>query len=211
MKLEHITKAYSDKVIFSDFSLALPKSGAVTLMGPSGCGKTTLLRILCGLETPDSGHVEAENARIAVVFQEPRLLPHKNACDNLRIATGCSEQQACELLQELGFDPTDCKKYPAELSGGMQQRVSIARAILFGGDIYVLDEAFKGVEEILRKQLIERFKKLSQNALVVQVTHQRDEAELLGGEIITLAADPCRVAQRGFSDNSPNFGDNMEK
>lgn len=196
MKIEHLTKAYGEKVIFSDFTLPLPETGIVSLTGPSGCGKTTLLRLICGLEPITAGNLDTEGARIAVVFQEPRLLPHRTAAENLTVACGCTAQQAEEMLESFGFNPEDCRKFPRELSGGMQQRVALSRALLFGGEVYLLDEAFRGLEEELRRDAIRRFAALKDTALILNVTHQPEEMKWLGGEVVTLSRYPCQILSR---------------
>ena len=194
MKIEGLCKSYGDRVIFDGLSFELPDSGVISLMGPSGCGKTTLLRILSRLEEPDSAVFLPTFSKISYVFQEPRLIPSLTAAENVVCASGVTDGEACEMLSRLGFSDDDCRKLPSELSGGMKQRVSITRALLFNGEIFLLDEAFKGLDAELKEICAGLITEKAQRAPVIFVTHDRDEADLLGGSVALLSGTPAVIS-----------------
>lgn len=181
IRLEHVQAGYPDQCIFTDLSAALPERGAIALMGPSGLGKTTLLRLLAGLLKPRKGSITGlENKRIAFLFQEDRLLPWLTALENVKIVS--DEGRAREWLARMEIEETE--KYPREMSGGMQRRVSLARAMAFGGDVLLLDEPFKGLDEGLRQRVAEKIQ--GRAALTVLSIHDRAEAALMEAEIWNL-------------------------
>ncbi|MBE5784533.1 MAG: ABC transporter ATP-binding protein [Clostridiales bacterium] len=178
IRLENITCSYGEKTPVKDLTLTLPDTGVVGIFGPSGRGKTTLLRLLSGRIEPKAGEISGlTDKRVSVVFQEDRLLPWRTALENVAIVKDSSEVQAKELLASMEL-VAETDKLPRELSGGMQRRVALARALNFGGDILLLDEPFKGLDEALRLRIIERVK--GSFPLIVIATHDRAEAELLG-------------------------------
>ena len=188
MKLSNISKSYDNKKIIDSLSLELPKNGTVAVMGPSGYGKTTLLRIIAGLEKAHSGNITDKGERVSYAFQEPRLFPWLSALDN--VVLSCDDRdKALEWLSlvELG---SDAAKLPHELSGGMEQRVSLARALAYDADLYILDEPFTGLDEGLKSRLYSLVKERAKKALVLIVTHDRNEAEALADEIITFESSP---------------------
>lgn len=195
IELVSISKSYDRQIILKDFSLTLPEKGIVCLQGPSGCGKTTLLRLLAGLETPDSGEIkgllyakaEPHGPKIAMVFQEDRLLPSFSARRNIAIVN--KEEDPDPLMERLGILDAADKPVHA-LSGGMQRRVALARAMAYGGEIYLLDEPFKGLDQATKKRVMDQFKPLGEKALVIVVTHDAAEAKYLGGWTIELAGPP---------------------
>ena len=145
MKLANVSFAYDDKVILDYFSLELPDAGITALAGPSGCGKTTLLRLLAGLETAQSGTIDAP-ADTALLFQEDRLLPGLTAAEQLRVVLPKSESpmpwlEAVGLADAAGLSPE-------ELSGGMRRRVALGRCLAYGQrkKLLLLDEPFTGID-----------------------------------------------------------------
>ncbi|MBR1972653.1 MAG: ABC transporter ATP-binding protein [Oscillospiraceae bacterium] len=186
LKLTNISHRYGDRPVLKDISLTLSRGQRLALMGPSGCGKTTLLRIALGLLKPVFGTVENTFAKTAVVFQEPRLLPWRTALENVNAVLSDSPatvEQARKQLALLGLaDAAD--KYPRELSGGMQQRVALARALALDGDLLVLDEPFKAMDEALRRSVMAQV--ATTQAAILLVTHDEAEAAALGCEIIKL-------------------------
>lgn len=186
LKLQNISHCYGDHAVLKNISLVLNPGQRIALMGPSGCGKTTLLRIAMGLLKPTEGNVDNSFQRTTAVFQEPRLLPWRTARENVNLVLGDRKDTAATAqmwLSRLGLsDGAD--KYPRELSGGMQQRVAIARAMAVGGDLLVLDEPFKGLDEALRMQVIGEVSRTE--AAILLVTHDRKEAEQLGCKIVDL-------------------------
>ena len=175
--LDNVSCAYDGKPVLQSLTLALPESGTVALTGPSGTGKTTLLKLIAGLITPVSGHVKGlSGKRVSMVFQEDRLLPWRTALENVALFCG-DEALARETLVKLELlDALD--KRPSALSGGMQRRVALARALCYGGDILLLDEPFKGLDDALNIRVAIQVK--GRFPLMVLATHDMAEAGLLG-------------------------------
>ena len=176
--IDLVKKSLGDQLVLNDLSIEFPNVGCVVIMGESGCGKTTLLRILAGLEKADSGTIEGfGRENVAMSFQEYRLFPTLSALDNARIASPLSKDAATvaakDLLTRLGFTETDMKKKPSALSGGMRQRVSVARAILSEKPILLFDEPTKELDAEMRRTLIELFAEAAKTRLLVSVTHMR--------------------------------------
>ena len=194
MKITEVTLSFDGQTVMEKFSLTLPKQGLVALMGPSGAGKTTLLRVMMGLETPQSGRVDTENAKVALLFQEDRLLPWLTARQNVEAVLGPNEkQQAAKALGSMGLEEQAWDKLPEELSGGMRRRVALARLICYGGDIWLMDEAFKGLDRESRDALIPFFKQQAETRLIVLVTHEKEDAVRLGAQIIELEGPPLKI------------------
>ena len=164
------------------------------IIGPSGCGKTTILNIVAEL-TEYQGKVEREQKGISYIFQNNRLLPNLNVQDNLEYVLSTIEKDKNERMKKIDkiLDIVELaqrrKAYPHELSGGMQQRVSMARAFIYPSQILLMDEPFKGLDIALKKKLIAAFLKLWQqdNKTVIFVTHDVDEALLLADKIVLLS------------------------
>lgn len=194
MKITEVILSFDGQTVMEKFSLALPKQGLVALMGPSGAGKTTLLRVMMGLETPQSGRVDTENAKVALLFQEDRLLPWLTARQNVEAVLGPNEkQQAAKALCCMGLEKQAWDKLPEELSGGMRRRVALARLICSGGDVWLMDEAFKGLDRESRDALIPFFKQQAETRLIVLVTHEKEDAVRLGAQIIELEGPPLKI------------------
>ena len=186
LELTKISHSYGDRQILADITFALAPGQRIALMGPSGCGKTTLLKIALGLLAPTEGTVRNTFLRPAAVFQEPRLLPWRTAAENVALILGDRKNalpQALAALERLELEEAG-DKYPRELSGGMQQRVAIARALAADPDLLVLDEPFKGLDEALRRRVLETVGRTE--AAVLLVTHEEWEAEALGCQILRL-------------------------
>ena len=187
IELIDISKAYGDKPVLQDLSLTL-KGGSVTcIKGASGCGKTTLLKIMTGLEVPDSGEILGVPEKISFVFQEDRLAEDFGAVSNVRLVTGKTvpKHVIAEHLKEIGLgDALD--KPVRDFSGGMKRRVAIVRAVLFDGDLMCMDEPFKGLDRELRYQVMDYVKKYTAGKTVICVTHDREEADYMGGELIEM-------------------------
>ena len=166
MTLTDVFFSYGEKVILDHFSLSLPDAGITALAGPSGCGKTTLLRLLGGLECPQSGVLEAPNAEeTAFLFQENRLLPWRTVEEHLtdvlpRHRWG-EAAKWLELVELAGEEGTR----PAALSGGMARRLALGRCLALGGRLYLLDEPFAGVDpehalQLACDKFIRRFRRV---------------------------------------------------
>lgn len=186
IKINQISKSYGEKKIFEQFSLEIPSNQITCILGDSGIGKTTLLNMIAGI-TPYQGEILAEK-KIAYIFQEPRLIPTMKVIDNLRfISPEVKEEDIDSLLSKLEI--LDKKNmYPNELSGGEQQRVSIARAFLYDAPIILMDEPFSSLDISLKYRLICYFAELwnANKKTVVFVTHNIDEALLLANTICIL-------------------------
>jgi ABC-type nitrate/sulfonate/bicarbonate transport system, ATPase component len=198
LKIHNLTKNYNGKTVLEQFSLQLPSTGTVCLFGPSGCGKTTLLNCIAGLEPFDSGEIEgAGTGKISYLFQENRLLPWISAKDNiatvLRGKAGQNAEQAEKWLGLVGLAEAGNKR-PAELSGGMRRRVALARALAYGGDLYLMDEPFQGLDAERRDEMIALLQKETAGALKIIVTHDFEEAEMLADVIYILEGPPVRIA-----------------
>jgi len=194
----------------SGINMKVNSGDFVSLIGPSGCGKTTLLRVIADLEKPTSGTISVEGkspnqARLdrsyGYVFQTPALLPWRNIESNIHLPlemSGYSKSEQKKLSEKYlslvsltGFE----KKYPWQLSGGMQQRVSIARALSFDPDMLLMDEPFGALDEITRDRLNEELLRLWEQTqkTVVFVTHSIPEAVFLSSKIVVMSARPGKI------------------
>lgn len=194
LQFRNLSVKFNDEYIIKDFSLSLPERGAVCFFAPSGSGKTTLLRVLSGLTSPESGSIEGlENKKFSLLFQENRLLPQLSALDNLKLVLPRERQHEAQLwLEKLGLG-NDANKTPLQLSGGMNRRLAIARALAYGGDIYLLDEPFQGLDEDSLQHTLSMVKEATKDALLILVTHRREEALALCDSIITLGNRPLEA------------------
>ena len=181
ISLSHITAGYPGRRVLEELSLTLPQEGAVALMGPSGVGKTTLLRLLAGLLAPEKGEISGlSGKKIAFLFQEDRLLPWLTAQKNVELVSNA--ERAREWLARMEIASPE--QYPREMSGGMQRRVALARALAYGGDVLLLDEPFKGLDESLRARIAGRIR--GQAALTVLSVHDQAEAALMDAKILSF-------------------------
>ena len=190
LELKEIFLSFGGHAVLSDCSLHLVPSERIALMGPSGCGKTTLLRTALSLQPPDSGTVVCRAHKPAAVFQEPRLLPWLTALENVNLVLSDTPEtlpaarawlECMELADSAGL-------YPAELSGGMQQRVSLARALACEPDLLVLDEPFKGLDAMLCDRILTVLNLSLEGASVLLATHREEEALALGCRIVRYNA-----------------------
>jgi len=202
--LFELRKAFGDLPVLDGFSLDLPERKVTAILGPSGCGKTTLLHILSGLIPPDSGERRGlGEARFSYVFQEPRLVPSLTALENvelvLRSSFGVPErrERALRFLEGVGLSEARDQR-PRQLSGGMRQRVSLARAFAYPADILLLDEPFQSVDLRTRTGLMDAFLELqtADPRTVVFVTHEVKEALYLGDIVTVLSDKPARILDR---------------
>jgi NitT/TauT family transport system ATP-binding protein len=207
--LEHIFKSWEDLKLFEDFSVKF-KAGIITCMlGPSGCGKTTLLNMLNGHVQPDSGSIQGlEDKRISYVFQEPRLLPWKTVTENVMfVLKGVFTQEEARHRAWKYLEMVELKDfrdyYPSQLSGGMKQRVSLARAFSYPADLILMDEPFSSLDARLKENLLKAFIRLWEidQRTVVFVTHEPDEAIQVGHEIIVLSKPPVSIKKTFTKDD----------
>lgn len=188
VSFEKVSFSYGKTPVLQDVTWHLPDSGVVCLWGASGCGKTTALRLLAGLEKPNSGMVSGVG-RVSMVFQENRLLLWRTALDNVRL-TGADRKSAGVLLATLGLTAEEVIAYPRQLSGGQQRRVALARALAAESDILLLDEPFNGLDEDTWQDVVPLIQKVAESRPVVLVTHIREQVEALGAKLISLGAAP---------------------
>lgn len=187
LELKNISLSYGDLRVLRDVSLRLDPGERIAVMGPSGCGKTSLLRVIAGLQSPDSGTVKLAARRLSFVFQEPRLLPWLTAEENVRLVLPDAHQgeDAAAWLSRFGLsDAAD--KLPAELSGGMQQLVSLARALVCAPDLLLLDEPFKALDAAAKQNAIATVSD-GTDAAIILVTHDACEAEALGCRVMDFS------------------------
>ena len=186
--INNLTKSFGDKLVIDDFSAKFPEKGLYLLLGESGVGKTTLLRMISGLDTDYSGEIIGGGfPNTSFAFQEYRLFPTLSAIDNIVCAVSekrdvAARERAKELLSELGFSDAEMSLAPHELSGGMKQRVSLARAIARSTPLLLLDEPTKELDPDNRAIVAQIISELSEKACIVVVTHDpelKSEHEIL--------------------------------
>lgn len=195
LKFNKIEKWFSDLCVLKDFSMDINREEIVCIIGPSGCGKSTVLNICSGILEPSKGTIINNSSNISYVFQEDRLLPWKNVYDNVHIVNSSSSKEQClDLLKNVGLDGFE-KHYPSQLSGGMRQRCSIARAFNFDADLLLMDEPLKSLDYTLRLNMIKHILNLWNRTKknIIYVTHEIDEAILLGDKILVLSQRPSKV------------------
>ncbi len=170
-------------------SLSLADGELIAVMGPSGCGKSTLLNLIAGFMKPTGGELKSDFQKIAYVFQEPRLFPWLTVEQNLRavLPKETTDHDIHDTLSFVGLPETK-NMFPTELSGGMKSRVSLARALAFGGDLYLFDEPMAALDEELRKDLARglRNKLREVGASAILVTHDRETALIFADRIVEL-------------------------
>lgn len=192
--VENLYKAFGDTEVLRDLSFTVASGEFLTILGASGCGKTTLLRILCGLETADSGHIRLDGKDITdaapekrpvnTVFQSYALFPHMTVFDNIAYPLRLRKipkaertvrvREMLELVQMSGYE----KRYPAELSGGQKQRIAIARALVGTPKVLLLDEPLGALDFHLRRRMQTELKRIQKSLGItfVYITHDQEEA-----------------------------------
>ena len=210
VSVRNITKNYGEVEALRDMSLEFPRGQLTSLLGPSGCGKTTLLKIIAGLLLPTSGYVEVNGKTVqgpgpdrAFVFQDFALLPWSTVLNNVAFGLemrGVAKSEREAIAEKyigdvglLGFEHS----YPHELSGGMRQRVGLARALSVDADVLLMDEPFSAVDEQTRRKFQEDLLNLVQNEnkTFIFVTHSIEEAVYVSDQIAILLPRPSRVSE----------------
>jgi NitT/TauT family transport system ATP-binding protein len=191
----------ADVVAVDGLDLAVAPGEFVAIIGPSGCGKSTLLRMIAGLERVDEGSIEVDRSAIAYVFQDAHLLPWRTVLDNaalplelLGLDTASCRSAARRAIESVGLGDA-APRYPAQLSGGMRMRVSLARALVTEPRLLLLDEPFAALDEITRQGLDDQLRALwrATGTTVLFVTHSIAEAAYLAERAVVLTRRPARV------------------
>ena len=201
IRIENINKRYKDNIIFNNFQIDFYENKINCILGKSGCGKTTLLNIISGVVKNDESDFKGiEDLGVSYIFQDDRLIDWLSVEDNIKlvIKKHYSEDKVNELCEKylklVGIYEYK-NYYPQRLSGGMRQRVNIARAFIYPSKIIIMDEPFKSID-IKNKQIImENFKKILEedNRTVLFVTHDIDEALYLGDVAFILGDRPLKI------------------
>jgi NitT/TauT family transport system ATP-binding protein len=198
VELEGVRREFGRQVVIAGMDLRIENGEFLAVLGPSGCGKSTLLRMIARLDQPDAGRIrvepDGERFQIAFVFQDAHLLPWRNVLDNAALplelmgaARAERHEKARTALEQVGLrDALD--RYPAQLSGGMRMRVSLARALVTDPRLLLLDEPFAALDEITRFHLDVQLRELwqSRGMTVIFVTHSVSEAAFLANRAIVL-------------------------
>ena len=199
IEVQQLEKSFSGTVqaLFSGLSFSVDDHECLCLLGPSGCGKTTLLRLLMGLEKPSSGTVQmnpALSGKMSYVFQEPRLIPWRTCLENVLLPLELTSQnnpaarsRAIELLEKIGLNDR-LEHFPDQLSGGMQMRVALARALITQPKIVLLDEPFAALDERTRFRMQDLLLELKArlDLQYIFVTHSIAEAVYISDRILLL-------------------------
>ena len=197
IKLDNITKKYDNKLVLDAFSYEFLNTGLYALVGESGAGKTTLLRIIAGLDQEFSGKISGCSKKdVSMMFQEHRLFKGLSAIDNILVssfhkATATDVNTTKDFLRRLRLDEKDFKLCPDELSGGMKQRISFARAVLKNSKVLLLDEPLKELDSELANEFINIIIEQAKTRLVIIVTHR---LEFLGENLFEIIKIPKQNA-----------------
>jgi NitT/TauT family transport system ATP-binding protein len=210
VSVRNVSKVYGDVQALKDLSLEFPRGELTSLLGPSGCGKTTLLKIIAGLLEPTSGQIEVNGQKVtgpgpdrSFVFQDFALMPWASVMRNVAfglelrgVAKLEREAIAEKYIREVGLAGFE-KKFPHQLSGGMRQRVGLARALSVNAQVLLLDEPFSAVDEQTRRKFQEDLLELVKNEkkTFIFVTHSIEEAVYVSDQIAILLPRPSRVSE----------------
>ncbi|MBI2881201.1 MAG: ABC transporter ATP-binding protein [Candidatus Tectomicrobia bacterium] len=213
IRFQSVTKSFGPVEVYREISFEVNRGELVTLFGPSGCGKTTLLRTLAGLEKSDAGRISVDlpqrtgnsgTLAVSIVWQDPRLIPWRTAEENVTFALELKDpsmprdervRRAAEALAFVGLSPAR-NKLPRELSGGMRQRVNLARALALDAPLLLMDEPLANLNEVTEKKLLlDKILNLwgLHAKTILYVTHSVNEALFLSDRIVALAGKPTSV------------------
>jgi NitT/TauT family transport system ATP-binding protein len=205
-----VSKSFGQQPVIAPSNLTIEEGEFVTLIGSSGCGKTTFLRVCAGLEMPTSGTIKIFGKspaaacaahEIGVAFQRPALVPSRTALQNVQLTIKVTGQagalEPAELLRHFGLDEA-LNRYPHQLSGGMQQRVNIACALVHQPRLLLLDEPFGAVDELTRERLVDWLAGVLREArkTAILVTHSVEEAVTLSNRILVMSQRPATIIDK---------------
>lgn len=203
LSIKNLTKEYDGNLVLDNFSIDFDDNVINCILGESGCGKTTILNIIAGLEDFKKGEITGVNeSTFSYIFQETRLLNWYNVRKNMEFVLADSQVEDIDSRIEKYLAITGLDKYadyyPGQLSGGMKQRLSIARAFAYPGEILLMDEPFKALDMKLKKELTEEFLKLwaEDRRTVLFVTHELEEAMMMADNVHILGGSPLREVYR---------------
>ena len=205
VQIDHLNKYFEDVHALEDISLSVEEGEFLSVIGVSGCGKSTLIRIIGGLETASSGTVLVNGQavlkptrKIGFVFQDHRLLPWLTVTENIRLALKKDEKNQKETVEKylalVGLEKF-ADAYPKQLSGGMAQRVAIARSLANRPDILLLDEPFGALDAMTRISMQLELQKIwkAQKTTMILITHDIDEAVYLGQRVVVMSPRPGKI------------------
>lgn len=204
LSIKDMSKSFKSIKVFEKINFSISRGEFISLLGPSGCGKTTLLRCIMGLVTPDEGqllfegrditNVPVDRRGFSIVFQDYALFPHMNLYNNVayplkiqKLEKAKIKERVAYALNALGIEAA-AKKYPHELSGGMQQRAAIARSLVMGSQLMLLDEPFSALDAMVKVDLSEELKELQRRFSITMfmVTHDQIDAVSLSDKILLM-------------------------
>ena len=185
--LAGVYKSYGTKQVLQNFFGIFPAGEITCILGPSGCGKTTLLRLVLGLEKPDSGQISGLGLWNSAAFQENRLIPGLSAMGNLTLACGSvPNHELRRQLLAVGLQESDLEMPSRELSGGMKRRVALVRAMAAHSNLVVLDEPFQGLDADTRRHVMEYIKASRAGRTMLVVTHDPADVQELGAGVLEM-------------------------
>ena len=182
---DDISFAYGERQVFRSFSLSLPDKVTI-LEGPSGSGKTTLLKMAARLLKPQAGRISGVPERVSFTFQENTLLPWFTARGNVEAVLPRDRRSEAEIWLKLMELADVMDSLPGNMSGGQQRRVAIARALAYGGELFIMDEPLKGLDEPLQRRIVPRI--LEQVPRLIVTSHSAFETQLWGGTAVDIGA-----------------------
>ncbi|HYG79650.1 MAG TPA: ABC transporter ATP-binding protein [Pyrinomonadaceae bacterium] len=199
LSLESVSRSFGGVEVLKDFTLDINLGEFVAVVGPSGCGKTTLLNLLAGFDKPDKGRVRS-TGRVRMVYQQDGLFPWRTVAENIQMGLRHVKDEAArarelkEMLSLIGLEGFE-DSYPHQLSGGMRQRVELARALAGDTDTLLLDEPFSSLDYLKRLRLRRELARLlgERPRTVVLVTHDIEEAAQLADRVVVLSERPARI------------------
>lgn len=201
ISITNINKRYGEKIIFKDFQIGFYNNKINTIVGKSGCGKSTLLNIISGIMDNDTVDIsETKELEVSYIFQEDRLIDWLSVEENIKLA--CNKKynkkdidNICDKYLNIVGIKEFKNYYPQMLSGGLRQRVNIARGLMYPSKVIIMDEPFKSIDIKNKKMIMEKIKEiqLKENRTIIFVTHDIDEALYLSDKIFVLGKSPVEI------------------